>query len=94
MLLACNTGQRLEPMGEVCCAFLECPLLHSVGNFVGDIEVEGLAALDDLHELAIGRLGQALLHVSFVEEQLAPLGADLVLCHGVSFPRGEASFSC
>ena len=71
-------------MREVGGALLEGPFLHGVGDFVRDVQVEGGTVVDDAPQLPIGRLGEALLHVLIVKEQLAPLCTNLVLCHNTT----------
>jgi len=56
VLLGGDAGQRLEPMREVRGTMLERPLLHRVGDLVGNLEVERLAILDHMHELLVGGL--------------------------------------
>ena len=72
VLLGRDARQRLEPVGVVRGALLERPLLHGMGDLVGDVDIERRALLDDLHELLVGRLGETLLHV-LVGEQQAPV---------------------
>ncbi len=81
VLLGGDAGQRLEPVRVVRGALLQCPLLHGVSDLVGDVEVEGLALLDDLGELLVRRLGETLLHHLVGEEKGAVLLGDLVLAH-------------
>ena len=57
VLLGGDAGQGLEPVREVRRTVLECPFLHRVRDFVGDVEVERLAVLDHVHELLVGGLG-------------------------------------
>ena len=88
MLLGRDAGERLEPVRVVRGALLERPLLHGVGDLVGDVEVEGLALLDDLRELLVRRLGETFLHDLVGEQQAAVLLGDLVLAHVRLFPLG------
>ena len=83
VLLARDAVERLEPVGEVGRALLEGPLLHRVGDLVGDVEVDGLVVLDDARELVVRRLGEPLAHVQVGEDQAAVLSRYLVLCHDV-----------
>ena len=73
-------GEGLEPVGVVGAAVLDRPLLHSMGDGVGDFLVEGRAVLDGLVEALVDGLGQALLHHLVVEDEAA---VDLagIFCH-------------
>ena len=62
MFLGRDARERLEPVRVVGGTLLERPLLHRVGDLVGDIEVEGLALLDDARELLVRGLGQPITH--------------------------------
>ena len=86
VLLGRDAGERLEPVREVRGALLQRPLLHRVGDLVCDVEVKGLALLDDLSELFVRRLGEPLLHDLIGKQQAAVLLGDLVLAHVRLFP--------
>ena len=77
VLLGRDARERLEPVRVVRGTLLERPLLHGVGNLVGDVEVECLALLDDAGELLVGGLGQTLAHDGVAEHQAAVLLGDL-----------------
>ena len=81
MLLGGDARQGLEPVGEVRRALLERPLLHGVGDLVGDVEVDVLALVYDAPQLLVGGLGQTLLHVRIGEYQAAVFLGYLVCCH-------------
>ena len=81
MLLGGDARQRLEPVREVRGTVLERPVLHRVGHLVGDVDVERLALLDDLHEFLVRRLRQTLLHVCIGKEQAPVLLRDFVGAH-------------
>ena len=60
-------GQRLEPVREVGRAFLQRPLLHRVGDRVGDLGIQAAAITDGLLQLFKCVFGQTLTHLLFVE---------------------------
>ena len=62
VLLGRETGERLEPVGEVGRAALDRPVLHRGGDDVGDARVERLAVIDGAQQRLVDRLGQPLLH--------------------------------
>ena len=81
VLLARDAVERLEPVREVRGTKLERPLLHGVGDLVGDIEVDRFVLLYDAGELLVGGLGKALAHVGVRKHQAAVLLGYLVVCH-------------
>ena len=87
MLLGRDARERLEPVREVRGALLERPLLHCVGNLVGDVQIEGRAVVDDLAELLVRGLGEPLLHDGVRKEQASVLLCDLILGHASPFSR-------
>ena len=63
----------LEPVGEVGGALLDGPVLHGVGNHVGD-DRRQLARLADAGlELLVDALGHALLHLGMGEDVDGPI---------------------
>ena len=67
VLLTGDAGQRLEPVGVMGGALLDCPALHHAGHDVGDLQVQGLALLDRRLQAFVGRAGQTLTHLMLVE---------------------------
>ena len=60
-------GQRLEPVREVGRAFLQRPLLHRVGDRIGNLGIQAAAITDGLLQLFKCVFGQTLTHLLFVE---------------------------
>ena len=60
-------GQRLEPVREVGRSFLQRPLLHRVGDRIGDLGIQAAAITDGLLQLFKCVFGQTLTHLLFVE---------------------------
>ena len=80
VLLARDAGEGLEPVGVVRGALLNGPFLHSMGDDVGHLDVEGLALLKRPHERLVGHLGELLLHDLLAEDLAAEVLAGVV-CH-------------
>ena len=87
VLLGGDAGEGLEPVREVGGAHLERPLLHGMGDLVGDVDVEGLAVVHDAPELLVGGFGQPLLHDCLREDETAVFRGHAICSHGCSFPR-------
>ena len=81
VLLARDAVERLEPVRKVRGTALERPLLHGVGDLVGDVEVDGLVFPNDPRELLVRGFRKPFAHVGVGEHQAAELGRDFVLCH-------------
>ena len=83
VLLGGDAGHGLEPVGEVGAALLRGPLLHGLGDLVGDGEIQGRALGDAALPGGVGRGGKALSHRVLVEDQAAEeLGKFFRCAHG------------
>ena len=69
VLFGGDAGQRLEPVGEVCGAVFDCPVLHGRGDSVGHGGVELCPLLDGLLQGTIYLCRQAGLHDAAVKNQ-------------------------
>ncbi len=67
MLLGGQPGHRVEDVGVVGGALLECPVLHRRGDRIGDRRVQLLALLDRGDHRLVDRLGQTRLHFGLGE---------------------------
>ena len=72
-------GHRLEPVGKVRRAVLQGPVLHRLGDDVGDLGTQAFAFADGLAQGAKGLFGQALLHGAPAERVAAEVAADFCL---------------
>ena len=73
MLFRGDPGQRLEPMGKVGCAMLDCPVLHRLRNGICHIGIEGRTLIDGLLERIVHLAGQGCLHHSVVKYETAEI---------------------
>ena len=80
MLFGGDTGQGLEPMGEMGRALLDRPILHGICHAVGDGGIEILTAGNGLAQRLINVLGQSLTHDVVVEDHTAK-HIRYMLCH-------------
>ena len=69
VLFGGDTGQRLEPVGEVGRAVLDCPVLHGRGDSIGHGGVELGPLLDGVLQGTIYICGQTGLHDAAVKNQ-------------------------
>ena len=67
MLLGSAFGQWLEPVGVVRDTVLVGPLLHALGNLVGNRAVEFSTVVDYVDEFLINVARQVLVHLRTVE---------------------------
>ena len=67
MFLCCHTGQRLEPMGIMCCALLDCPFLHFMCNNICSCKIQICSLFDGLLQFLIHFLRKSFLHHSIIE---------------------------
>ena len=67
MLLRRDARHGLEPVREVRRALLQRPVLHRVGDNVGDVHVERVPEANGLDERLVRLLGQSFLHDLTVE---------------------------
>ena len=67
VFLSGDAGHRLKPMGIVSCTFFQCPNLHSLCNFVCNIQGQRTAILNALFPRVICICGQPLLHSRLVK---------------------------
>ncbi len=70
MLLGGRTREGLEPVREVGRSLLERPLLHRLGDTVGNRRIELGAILDRRKERLVLGLGETRLHLVKTEEVL------------------------
>ena len=88
MLLARYARERLEPVREVRCAFLDRPLLHGMRDDVRNFDVKRLALFDGLEQGFIRCRRKSLLHRMLVEHHGAVDFGNL--CHRMSSHRNRA----
>ena len=86
VLLGGDAGHGLEPVGEVGAALLRGPLLHGLGDLVGDGEVQGSALGDAALPGGVGRGGETLSHRILVEDQAAEELGKFFRCAHALFP--------
>jgi hypothetical protein len=67
VLFGGDPGHGLEPVGKMRASFFHGPLLHGLGNFVGDGDVQRGAVRHALFPRVIGSGRQPLLHGVLVE---------------------------
>lgn len=82
MLLGRNARQWLEPVRKVGRALLERPLLHGVRHLVGDAQIQRAALVNDLRELLVGWLGEALLHHQIRKNETSKFFRNPIFEHG------------
>ena len=68
---AVEAGEGLEPVGVVRGAVLDGPILHRVGDGLGDRGVERIAETDGAEDAAEDFLGESLAHDALAED-IAP----------------------
>ena len=62
-------GHGLEPMGEVCDAFADGPILHGIGNDIRHRKIQGFSLFNRLFHGFVGIFGEAFLHRLVVKYQ-------------------------
>ena len=67
MLFSGDAGHGLEPVGKVGSALFDCPVLHGVGNDIGNLQIQVLAVLDGFLQGFVGLLGKPGLHCGVVK---------------------------
>ena len=77
VLLRRSARQRLEPVGVMRRAAGDGPFLHGRGDFIRDVRIQRLHAVDGRHELLVGVLRQMLRHFRDVEHILREVVQDL-----------------
>jgi hypothetical protein len=94
VLLRRQAGQRLEHVGEVRRTLLERPLLHRLGDLVGELGVQGLPRFQNALQLAIGVTREPIL-LDLLREHVGAERVRLVLaeierpeCFAVRAPLG------
>ena len=62
VLLRCDAGHGLEPVGKMRRALFDRPILHGIGHDARGFVVEALSVLDRVANLLVGLLRQTFLH--------------------------------
>ncbi len=71
VLLGGDAGHGLEPVGIMGAAFFHGPVLHGVGDDIGDGLVQALAVLHGFFQSLVGLFGETLLHDAVVEDHVS-----------------------
>ena len=67
VLFSGNAGHGLEPVGVVSGALLNRPILHRVGDYIGNSRIQALTVLHRLAQCLVRILWQSLAHQRIVE---------------------------
>lgn len=70
MLLGSSIGERMKPMGEVGCTLFHSPGLHSCGNLVSYLAVDGCTFINGGHHRPVSLTAQVALHLALVKNTL------------------------
>ena len=66
-----NTRKRLEPVRKMRYAVFDCPVLHGVGDGVGDFDVQRLVFRNALFQEVVDIFRKALFHNAVVKDLAA-----------------------
>ena len=81
VLLSGYTGQRLEPVSEVCSTFFSSPILHGIGDNVGDINIQRKTFINSLLHCFVSFFRETGLHDLLIKNHVTK---DLrYVCHSV-----------
>ena len=86
VLFGGDAGHRLEPVGKVGYAMIQCPGLHHIGDDIGYGSVQRLPTGYDLPQTAVGIVGQALLLHCVIKDKAAEQFRNIA--HPKSLPCG------
>ena len=81
MLFGGHTGKGLEPMGIVCRALFNRPILHGIGDHICNGGVDLLALLNGFLQRLEHLIRQALSHDLLIKDHVAKDFRN-VFCHG------------
>ena len=76
VLLGCDAGKRLEPMGIMCCALGNRPILHCGSNCVCNTDIQFCAFINGLFQRGIHLRRQSGFHYSVIKDQ-----ASKIICY-------------